>query len=154
MGLAGGPPRIHVCQPKGGFPFVRAYYLMLAAIAAHNRLPLDWAYDPAGEPAAEIEKLYIAAGNLAYQFRDVARFAREVGMSRSQLHRKLTALTGLSASAFLRSVRLLRAAELLKGGFGNVTEVAYATGHKSLSHFSRNFREEFGVPPSEYPPEG
>jgi signal transduction histidine kinase/CheY-like chemotaxis protein/streptogramin lyase len=83
----------------------------------------------------------------------VARFAREVGMSRSQLHRKLTALTGLSASAFLRTVRLHRAAELLRAGYGNVTEVAYASGHKSLSHFSRCFREEFGVPPSEYPPE-
>lgn len=83
----------------------------------------------------------------------VARFSREVGMSRSQLHRKLTALTGLSASAFLRSVRLQRAAELLEAGFGNVTEVAYATGHRNLSTFSRNFREVHGVPPSEYPPE-
>lgn len=82
----------------------------------------------------------------------VPQFAREVGMSRSQLHRKLTALTGLSASAFLRTIRLQRAAELLKAGYGNVTEVAYATGHKSLSHFSKIFREEFGVPPSEYTP--
>ncbi len=81
---------------------------------------------------------------------NVARFCREMGMSRSQLHRKITALTGLSASAFLRSVRLHRAAELLQSGYGNITEVAYATGHKSLPHFSSSFKNEFGKSPSEY----
>jgi signal transduction histidine kinase/ligand-binding sensor domain-containing protein/DNA-binding response OmpR family regulator len=81
---------------------------------------------------------------------NVASFSREAGLSRSQLHRKLTALTGLSGSAFIRSVRLHRAAELLRAGYGNVTEVAMETGFQSLSNFSRSFREQFGVTPSRY----
>lgn len=81
---------------------------------------------------------------------NIARFSRDVGMSRSQLHRKMTALTGMSASAFVRSVRLQKAAELLRSGYGNVTEVAMATGHQSLSNFSKNFRDQFGVNPSGY----
>lgn len=81
---------------------------------------------------------------------NVASFSREAGLSRSQLHRKLTALTGLSGSAFIRSVRLHRAAELLRAGYGNVTEVAMETGFQSLSNFSRSFRDQFGVTPSRY----
>jgi len=76
---------------------------------------------------------------------------REVGLSRSQFHRKLKALTGQSATAFVRAHRLQRAADLLAGGYGNVTEVAFAVGFQSLSYFARCFREQYGVPPSEYP---
>ena len=78
-------------------------------------------------------------------------FAREVGLSRAQLHRKLKALVDVAPRDFLRGQRLLRAAHLLRGRYGNVTEVAYAVGFKSLSHFARSFREQFGVSPSEYP---
>ncbi len=90
---------------------------------------------------------------------NVERFAREVGLSRTQLHRKLKAITGRSASLVIRRQRLRRAAELLASGYGNVAEVAFASGFKSLSHFSKNFKEEFGVAPSRYgkdadPPEG
>lgn len=81
----------------------------------------------------------------------VAAYAREVGLSRGQLHRKLTALTDLGPREFIRSHRLHRAAELLRGRYGNVTEVAYSVGFKSLSHFTRCFREQFGIIPSSYP---
>jgi DNA-binding response OmpR family regulator len=81
----------------------------------------------------------------------VEAFAREAALSRAQLHRKLKALTDLAPRDFLRNQRLHRAAHLLRGRYGNVTEVAYAVGFKSLSHFARSFREQFGVPPSEYP---
>ncbi len=81
---------------------------------------------------------------------NVEVFAREVGLSRTQLHRKLKALTGHSASYVIRRQRLRRAAQLLAQGYGNVAEVAYTVGFKSISHFSSNFKDEFGVAPSRY----
>jgi DNA-binding response OmpR family regulator len=77
-------------------------------------------------------------------------FAREVGMSRMNLHRKLQALTNQSTHAFLRSMRLKRAAQLLQKSAGTVTEIAYAVGFNNLSHFTKIFRQQFGQPPSDF----
>jgi signal transduction histidine kinase/ligand-binding sensor domain-containing protein/AraC-like DNA-binding protein len=77
-------------------------------------------------------------------------FAREVGMSRSNLHRKLQALTNQPTHEFLRSLRLKRAAQLLKKSAASVTEVAYAVGFNNLSHFTKIFRQQFGQSPSEF----
>jgi signal transduction histidine kinase/CheY-like chemotaxis protein len=73
-----------------------------------------------------------------------------VSLSRSQLHRKLQAITGQSATEFIRSARLRRAAHLLAQKQGNVSEIAYSVGFDNLSYFSRSFKEQYGVPPSEY----
>ena len=80
----------------------------------------------------------------------VEAYAREVGLSRAQLHRKLKALTDLGPREFIRSHRLQRGAELLRGRYGNVTEVAYSVGFKNPSHFARCFREQFGIAPSAF----
>ena len=66
-----------------------------------------------------------------------------------QLHRKLKALTGQSTTAFVRQQRLNRASQLLGRG-EPVSQVAYAVGFSSLSYFTKNFKQEFGVAPSEY----
>jgi signal transduction histidine kinase/DNA-binding response OmpR family regulator len=81
---------------------------------------------------------------------DVTQLCKVAHLSRAQLHRKLVALTGRPASHFIRLVRLDRAQELLSEGVYNVSEVAYQVGFKTQAHFSRVFREEFGMPPSEY----
>lgn len=77
-------------------------------------------------------------------------FAIEIGMSRSNLHRKLRALTNQPAHEFLRNLRLKRAAQLLKKSVGTVSEVAYAVGFNNPSHFSNIFRRQFGYTPSEF----
>jgi len=77
-------------------------------------------------------------------------FAREVGLSRMQLHRKLNAVTGQTASDFIRNFRLKRAANLLKGKHGNIGEIAYDVGFNNPSYFSECFKKLFGVLPSEY----
>jgi signal transduction histidine kinase/DNA-binding response OmpR family regulator len=77
-------------------------------------------------------------------------FARRVAMSRSQLHRKLHALTGQSTHEFIRTYRLKRAAQLLQHHAGTVSEICYDVGFNSLSHFAKAFREQFGQSPSEY----
>ena len=78
----------------------------------------------------------------------VGGLAAEAGMSRVQLHRKLTALTNQSASDFIRYMRLHRAMDLLKNHAGTVSEIAYRVGFSDPSHFSKSFHKQFGVPPS------
>lgn len=80
----------------------------------------------------------------------VEMLAQEMAMSRVQLHRKLKSLTDNSASDLMRNLRLKRAAELLKEGELNVTQVSYEVGISSLSYFAKAFKEQYGVTPSEY----
>ena len=74
----------------------------------------------------------------------------EVGMSRSQIHRKLKALTNQSATNFIRNYRLHRAADLLKQEAGNISVIAYSVGFNSQTYFSSSFQELFGKSSSEY----
>jgi AraC-like DNA-binding protein len=87
--------------------------------------------------------------NMDNEFFSVEDLANAVSFSRSQLHRKLKALTGKSPNELIRDFRLTRAKELLDKGAGNVSEVAMEVGYSSLSYFTRSFKEMFGVLPSE-----
>ena len=71
-------------------------------------------------------------------------------LSRMQLHRKLKALTGLSASEFLRSQRLKMAVKYLKESDLTVSEVAYQVGFNTPSYFIKCFKTEFNCTPNEY----
>ena len=73
------------------------------------------------------------------------QLCQKIGMSRSQLFRKLKALVDTSPSAYIRSFRLNKAKILLEKGELNVSEVAWETGFVNLAHFSKVFQEEFGV---------
>ena len=77
----------------------------------------------------------------------VDTLAEVVGVSRSVLYRRFEPLDE-TPHAFLRNARLARADGLLRQRAGGVGEVAYAVGFKSVAHFSRSFREAYGVPPS------
>lgn len=80
----------------------------------------------------------------------VEQLTREVGMSNTQMFRKLKALTDLSANQLIRRVRLERAKELLSKGNLTVAEIAYQTGFTDPSYFTRIFVREVGVQPSEF----
>ncbi|MDX9948823.1 MAG: response regulator, partial [Bacteroidales bacterium] len=77
-------------------------------------------------------------------------FHREMNLSRSTMFRKLSALTGQSPTEFIRTIRLKRAAELLRQNFGNVSEVSLEVGIYNISWFNRSFRKMYGVSPGEY----
>ncbi len=87
--------------------------------------------------------------NMSEEDFGVEELAREVAMSRSQLHRKLIALTGQAPSEILRNTRLLRAKELLQKKSALPSEVAYQVGFRSHTYFSKCFKEQFGISPSE-----
>jgi signal transduction histidine kinase/DNA-binding response OmpR family regulator len=80
----------------------------------------------------------------------VERLAQEVNLSTRQLQRRLRTTTDLSAAAFIRKMRLERAAQLLEQDAGLVSQIAYRVGYQNADAFSRVFRQVFGVPPSEY----
>ncbi len=93
--------------------------------------------------------LEVVEKHLSEEEFSIEDFVEEVGMSRVQLHRKLKALTGKSASLYLRSVRLAKAKELIEDKKGNISEIAYSVGFSSPAYFTACFKEEFGYPPSE-----
>lgn len=76
--------------------------------------------------------------------------AKEVGLSRTHLQRKMKDVTGLSVAEFIRNIRLEQAARLLKEQKINVSQVAYSVGFSNLAHFSTVFKKHFGVTPTEY----
>jgi signal transduction histidine kinase/DNA-binding response OmpR family regulator len=77
-------------------------------------------------------------------------FGKEVGMSHSQLYRKIHALTNLAPVDLIRTIRLKRAASLLIQKYGNISEVAYETGFSSPAYFSDCFQKQFGKSPSDF----
>ena len=79
----------------------------------------------------------------------VEQLSKEVGMSRAQLHRKLIALTGVSASRFVRNYRLEHAHQLLQNKVGTVSEIAYRVGYSSPAYFTKCFTEDYGISPSQ-----
>lgn len=82
---------------------------------------------------------------------DVLQLCRKIGVSRSQLYRRILALTGLTPIQFIRSIRLKHAASFLaQDGTLPVNEVMYRVGYTNLSHFAKIFHEEFGLYPKEF----
>ncbi|TMU54953.1 tetratricopeptide repeat protein [Flagellimonas algicola] len=80
----------------------------------------------------------------------VREMQSELALSKTQLHRKLKALTGESPGEVIRNFRLKRAAQLLSRNADTVTQIAYAVGFNNLSYFAKCFKELYGVTPSAY----
>ena len=80
----------------------------------------------------------------------IQEICRSVGVSRTQMHRKLKALTGLSSSHFIRSIRLEHAKKLLQSSQLNISQIAYEVGFKDPKYFSKTFSATFGVSPQNW----
>jgi len=81
---------------------------------------------------------------------NVEALSDAVGVSRSQLHRRIKDITGISVGEFIRNLRLQQAARLLEKGDMSIAQVTYATGFSNPTHFSHAFKKHFGVPPTEF----
>jgi DNA-binding response OmpR family regulator/nitrogen-specific signal transduction histidine kinase len=77
-------------------------------------------------------------------------FSNEMNVSRMQLHRKLKALTGQSTTEFIRGQRLKLAAKLMRENKISISEIGYTVGFNDPSYFTRCFKNEYGVSPSEF----
>ncbi|MEW4925485.1 two-component regulator propeller domain-containing protein [Algibacter sp. 2305UL17-15] len=80
----------------------------------------------------------------------VEMLVKEMNHSRSNLYLKLKEITGLSSSEFIRNIRLKRAVQLLEQSDYSVKEIMYMTGFNTAAYFSKCFKRQFGVIPSEY----
>lgn len=88
------------------------------------------------------------ASHLSDSSLSVNRLLRLVGMSRTDLHRKLKLSTGMSATAYIRHHRLNKAAELLRTHKDwCIDSIALEAGFHNLGHFYRMFKEKFGCSP-------
>ncbi|MDE5947797.1 MAG: helix-turn-helix domain-containing protein, partial [Prevotella sp.] len=92
----------------------------------------------------------IVEANMGNNALDIDMLCTEMGMSRSSMYRKFADITGQKPTEFVRSIRLRRAAELIKAGNHSISETAYMCGFSSPSYFNRRFKEMFGVSPTEY----
>lgn len=80
----------------------------------------------------------------------VELLCNEIGMSRTQLHRKIKSVTNQSTTEFIRNYRLQLAAELLKQDAGNIAEISNKVGFNSQAYFTKLFQELYGITPLEY----
>ncbi len=121
-----------------------------------EKIKIEFLNDSSNAAVASEERSFLATvrriiqKELSNERLNVDFIAREVGLSRVQLYRKMLALTGTSVSELLRSIRLQKAAKLLEQKWGPVSQVAYAVGITNLSYFSKIFKDKFGIMPSEY----
>jgi len=77
-------------------------------------------------------------------------FSKHMQISRTQLHRKLKAITEMSTSEFIHSQRLKLATQLLKKSDATIAEIAYQVGYNSPSYFNKCFKEVYGCTPNEF----
>lgn len=94
--------------------------------------------------------LAIVENRLGDEQFSVEVLAREVGMSRPHLNRKLRALVNQSTNQFIQSIRLQRAADLLRQQSGTVSEVAFQTGFSSTAYFIKCFKDKYGETPGSF----
>jgi len=109
--------------------------------------------DEVKEPSMEEKFLLrvraVVEKHMSNEHFSVEDLAHEVGLSRAQVHRKLIALTGHSASRYVRNFRLELAMDMLKKNVGTVSEIAYRVGFSSPAYFTKCFTEDYGMAPSQ-----
>ncbi|MDX2444699.1 MAG: helix-turn-helix domain-containing protein [Bacteroidales bacterium] len=109
--------------------------------------------DTRSEPSMDeafLQKLEeVVFQNLSNEHFGINDLVKEVGLSRSQIHRKLKKINGKSITQFIRELRLEEAYTLLNGKVGTAAEIAYRVGFNSPTYFNKCFHEYFGITPGE-----
>lgn len=107
--------------------------------------PLGWGNSPFANDARSLIAEHIGNENFS-----VPQLAELLQIGRTTLYSRVLELTGKTPTEAIKLSRIYQASALLKDGTGSISEVAYTTGFKSVSHFSKTFKEKHGITPSEY----
>ena len=95
--------------------------------------------------------IQIIESNISAPAFDIIDFAQELGLSRTSLFNKIKGITGMTPNNFMIDIKLKHAArKLLEKGDNNISDIAYACGFNTLSHFNKLFKKTYGMTPSEY----
>jgi signal transduction histidine kinase/DNA-binding response OmpR family regulator len=109
---------------------------------------------PTEEASLDDKFLYrakeVVEANLSDVLFTVEKMAEDMFLSRTQLLRKLKSLTGLSPNEFIKDLRLKRAADMIRQKADTITQIGYAVGFNDQSYFTKCFKKQFGVTPTEY----
>jgi signal transduction histidine kinase/DNA-binding response OmpR family regulator len=97
-----------------------------------------------------LKAIQIIEANLDSTTLSVEKMSEELGMSRTNVHRKLKAITGLATSEFIQDFRLRRAAQLIEKKADTISQIAYQVGFNDQSYFTKCFKKKFGKVPSEF----
>ena len=89
----------------------------------------------------------VVYANLSNEHFGAEELAKEIGLSRSQIYRKLSRINGKSITQFIREIRLEEALKLLNENSGTAAEISYQVGFSSPTYFNKCFHEYFGFPP-------
>jgi len=96
----------------------------------------------------------IINNNISDEKFNVQSLLLELGMSRTQLHRKLKVLVNQSANELIQNIRMQKASEMLKNKTASISEISFRVGFTNPSYFARAFKQHFGHTPSEHVGEG
>ena len=145
-------------------PFYMSELKSLMSNLISNRLIVKGKYSGQQEQTEKVEAVQFESSDEQFMKRvmeivnknisnsefNITQMVDEVGMSRTQLHRKLKELTGFSAARFMQNIRMQQAMKLLKEKRVNVSQIAYSVGFSSQTHFSTTFKQYYGISPTEY----
>ncbi len=88
--------------------------------------------------------------NISNEELDVDQMAQHLDVSRTQLYRKIAALTNMTPKEFVRDIRLKTAEQLIMQGTMNISEIAYYIGFSDVAYFRKCFKEKYGMSASDY----
>ncbi|MEL7119118.1 MAG: ATP-binding protein [Bacteroidota bacterium] len=135
---------------------IRINNLLQSRKDLQERFSKEFKVEPSGLPVSSMDQAFLNKAmnvieeNLNNPQFSAILFAEEMCMSRVHLYRKLKALTNESVSGFVKIVRLKLAAELIRDKKMRIKEAAYTVGYSDPKYFSKCFKQQFGVNPSEY----
>ncbi len=124
----------------------------MSASSESKSMDLQFKTDSGYKMPKDIEFLLKATNIIQYHIGDcelnISGLCRKLSTSRTQLHNRIKSSTGMSATQFIRTIRLAKAKELLSQTDMNISEIAYQCGFRLHHYFSRVFAEAEGCSPT------